>query len=465
MLRPVTTRILSAAAIDATGLCVAPAQALVGPAHPSERLGTASLRLLSLDVAGSPAAEDALREHPPTHTIEAMDSVLTPGFVNAHTHLDLTDIPAVEFDPQAGFMGFVSYVLANRLVDGAAIARAVERGVALSRAGGVVAVGDIAGVVRGQASSLPFASLARTGMLGVSYVEFFGFGPALVASLDALAAALRECEQLMGSDCALRPGISPHAPYTASSDAYAHAIRLARSKSLPLCTHLAENPEERAFLLHASGPFRSLHEKLQWWSASTERELATAASPVMHLAPHLRDHAFMLAHVNDASDADIALLASCNVGVVYSPRSSHYFRNHEHFGPHRYEAMLAAGVPIALGTDSVINLPSSVVDGTSGRLSTLDEARLLFSRDDADPLMLLRMLTIYGACLLGLPTRAFRVAREAGEPDTKAGLVLTSLAEMPAPSPISRHSASDWARAMMAPASARTIRLVSPPSR
>ncbi len=460
--RPVTsTRILAAAALDASGACASPAQAIVRPPTAPHCLGKHAVELLSLTRAGSPEAAAALRTFAPTATIDAEDSVLTPGFVNAHTHLDLTTVPAIAFDERDGFMGFVRYVLGNRLSEAEAIANAIERGVALSRAGGVVAVGDIAGVVQGRASAIPFASLARTGMLGVSYAEFFGFGAELGPSIDALREAISECERVARASPQLRAGISPHAPYTASGEAYAHAIDLARARGLPMCTHLAENPEERAFLVQASGPFRELHERLGWWSEETAQELGKHQSPIAHLAGALRDQAFLLAHVNDASDTDIAMLAGCNAGVVYSPRSSTYFRNERHFGAHRYLDMLRAGIPVALGTDSVINLPESTTDSATGRLSTLDEARLLRARDGTDALLLLRMLTTYGACVLGLPHEAFLLGVEPSgehdadqrEPGVKAGLVLTRVASG------GGNDARGWAEALLAsPASTHASR-------
>lgn len=57
--------------------------------------------------------------------------------------------------------------------------------------------------------------------------------------------------------------------------------------------------------------------------------------------------------------------------------------------------MIAAGINVALGTDSLLCLD------TPDRISVLDEMRLLYQRDAADPLMLLRMATINGAKALG----------------------------------------------------------------
>ncbi|MFI4871709.1 MAG: hypothetical protein ACIARQ_07850, partial [Phycisphaerales bacterium JB061] len=54
-----------------------------------------------------------------------------------------------------------------------------------------------------------------------------------------------------------------------------------------------------------------------------------------------------------------------------------------------------------LGTDSVINLPSGVLDEAGLGLGTLDEARYLHARDGTDPDTLVRMITTHGSRVLG----------------------------------------------------------------
>jgi cytosine/adenosine deaminase-related metal-dependent hydrolase len=114
---------------------------------------------------------------------------------------------------------------------------------------------------------------------------------------------------------------------------------------------------------------------------------------------------FLVAHVNDCDDAAIRTLARTGTSVAYCPRASAYFGAERHFGPHRYRDMLGAGINVALGTDSIVNLPESAV-GAAG-MSILDEMRFLYRRDGTDPRVLLGMGTVNGARALGLPADAF----------------------------------------------------------
>jgi cytosine/adenosine deaminase-related metal-dependent hydrolase len=64
---------------------------------------------------------------------------------------------------------------------------------------------------------------------------------------------------------------------------------------------------------------------------------------------------------------------------------------------HRYREMLAAGVNVCLGTDSILCQPA----GEPQPLGILAQMRHLYRRDQADPEMLLKMATIHGIRGLG----------------------------------------------------------------
>ncbi|MFZ2872919.1 MAG: amidohydrolase family protein [Phycisphaerales bacterium] len=336
--------------------------------------------------------------------VDASGWLLMPGLVNAHTHLDLTHIgprPA-----PAGFREFIDIVRAGRHSSDEAIARSVEEGVSACLSAGVVAVGDIAGVVAGRACAAPARALAATGLHGVSFLEFFALGTGESAGLEHMREELARAAGL--GRPGFRVGVQPHAPYSASSAAFEAASGL----GVPRCTHLAESAEEARLVAGADGPLRDFLAQVGVWTAGASRDFGAGASPVAHLAPVLQRGGWTVVHVNQASDADIALLARARARVVYCPRASAYFGAERAFGPHRYRDMLRAGVDVALGTDSVINLPRP-------DLSVWEEMKLLRSRDGVPGETLLRMATIGGARALGLDHRAFEIRPGA----TLAGLV------------------------------------------
>lgn len=365
---------------------------------------------------GSPGEIDA---HPGASSGERRDlsgHVLLPGLVNAHTHLDLTHIgPRVREGD--GFAEFAKVVAEGRRTDEPGVREAVRRGVELSLEAGTVAVEDIVGPIAGELSLAGLEELAASPMLGVSLLEFFGIGSGEQAWRDKLDRTLEGFEQSGGP---VRLGLQPHAPYSTSPPMYLHAVELSHRLGLPLSTHLAEHRDEAEFVATCSGPMRDFLDRLGIYDESVPRHVGRGRHPIEHLASVLEaaqetEHPFLCAHVNDAPDEWIGVLAHTGASVVYCPHASAYFLAERDFGPHRYRAMLDAGVNVCLGTDSIINLPT---DECGRAMSVLEESRLLHRRDGTDPRTLIRMATVNGARALGLDPDLFRLT-----PGPLAGLV------------------------------------------
>lgn len=339
------------------------------------------------------------------------DRVIIPALVNAHTHLDLSHIGPIAHDPGEGFVKWVDIIRANRKDDDHAIREAVALGIEFSLAGGSIAVGDIAGAPAGRITDAPAHELADSPIFGVSYLEFFGIGKTAPGAIKKIEHYLRETYPESAKAIAgkgVQIGLQPHAPNTVDRSVYRWACAAAHSRSMPLSTHLAETPEERQFIAAGTGPQRELLERLGVWDDSILDHIGHGHHPVEHLREILdagKEHAPMLvAHVNDATDEAIAILALTNTAVAYCSRASEYFGAATHFGPHRYQDMLAAGIRVCLGTDSIVNLD------TPDRISILDEIRLLARRDGTDSKSLLAMGTTNGAIALGLDEDRFTLA-------------------------------------------------------
>lgn len=342
---------------------------------------------------------------------EYPDQILIPGLVNAHTHLDLTHIgpqPPTKTGP-GGFAAFAGLVRERRAVEPEAIRASVRQGVQMSLAGGVVAVGDIAGAVRSVADVVAAEELARSPLWGTAFLEFFAIGAGEERGRAGLLKALREIRA-----AGIRVGIQPHAPYSVSAESYAWAIweAAAPEPELPFCSHVAESPEERELIEKGTGPLREMLEGIGIWTQGKNgmQHFGQGNSPLNHVMEATDDvcAAFTLVHCNDLSDADVHALRHRWDGrpkyLVYCPRSSEYFDAPHHFGPHRYRQVRSGSCLVSLGTDSIINLEP----GTT-TITPWHEARILVERDGEESWMALSMMTRCGAHAIGLDSDAFDI--------------------------------------------------------
>lgn len=285
---------------------------------------------------------DVLRAVGPRAEVEAahgpaerLDAVLLPALVNAHLHLELGHMAGAVpgGDGLAGWIG--RFVEARRARGDAGAAEAMAAGARALVDAGVAAVGDVSNTL----ASL--APLAAAGLAGTVFHEVFGSRPEwLVAARAAGAEARAAAPRPPG----LRVVESPHAVY--STDPEGLAALLAGP---PASLHLAEDPAERAFVADGAGPFAALRAR---WGSPPPRP-GWARSPVALAAPRLAP-GWLLVHCVDLDEEDLALLAASGATVVLCPRSNDHISRARPPLPR----LLAAGVPLAVGTDSLASSPS-----------------------------------------------------------------------------------------------------------
>lgn len=317
------------------------------------------------------------------------DRLILPGMVNAHTHLELTSVGPRPYS--GSFTGWVRMLLQHRARGAEAVRASAARGAELCKEAGVVAVGDIGGGRTADAALLD--ALAASGLGGVCFGEFIAYDGEIY---DREVARLRDwCAR--GPVGAVRLGIQPHAPYSTSPRTYDACTTAALSHGLPLATHLAEMTEEAQFVARADGPFRAFLEELGVWQDRFAAWYDAGRSPVQWMRPFLERAPWLVAHCNYVSDDDIAILRDAGASVAYCPIASEYFGHHADGTTHRYRDMLAAGVNVCLGTDSIVCQPPAPPEGECQPMSILAPMRRLYRRDGTPPEVLLRMATVNGA--------------------------------------------------------------------
>lgn len=305
-------------------------------------------------------------------------AVVLPGLVNAHTHLELTDLRG-RLPRGRPFTEWLLALLTERR-RGIDFAGGTRRGARELLAGGCTTLGDISH------DNGAWPVLKRSPQRKLCFAEVIGIGPLAVGAVPRLLKCLAHIEP----DERLDFGVSPHAPYSTAERVYRLVVALARRRSMPITTHLAETPEENVFLRTGKGRFSHFLAQMGLIDRSAPVHNTTAIGLAERVG--LLDLPAVLAHVHYVNDADLDLLAAGRASVVYCPRSSAFFGR----SGHRYPEMLARGINVSVGTDSLASNDS---------LDMLAELRVVRAEDKLPGQAIIRMGTAAGARALGLAER------------------------------------------------------------
>ena len=272
-------------------------------------------------VAARTRARRRARRH-----IELGDLALVPGLVNAHAHLELTGL-AGRVPAGRGFVDWVrELVPAWRAEAASALVAAARLGADRLLASGCTAVGDIDSTGAGG------RVLAHHPLRSVVYREVLDLHDAARrrAALAALDRAPRSSRRFVA-------GISPHAPYSVSAELLAAAGLRASRRKLRVAVHWAETREEGDWLEAGEG-------------SSGEFYARTPPQPGLDRleGAGLLGRSSTLVHGNDPRRDALARIAAAGASVVHCPGSHAFFAR----PPFPLMAYRAAGVPLALGTDS-----------------------------------------------------------------------------------------------------------------
>jgi aminodeoxyfutalosine deaminase len=332
------------------------------------------------------------RDCAPEYTKEAADLgevVLMPGLINAHCHLDYTNM-AGQIPPPKLFPDWVKTILSFKAHwSFSEFAESWLNGARMLIDSGTTLVVDIESV-----PELPAETWNATPLRILSYYEITGVKSRRVPE-DILAEALEWLEklpELPGKEGAL----SPHALYSTTPELIRKAVKLARERGLPVSTHLAESESEFQMFTDASGPFHD------WLKGQRNMTDCGHGSPVQLANEYgLLNEKFLAVHVNYLAAGDEELLGQARATVVHCPRSHDYFE-HARFP---FEELRKAGVRICLGTDSLAS--SRKTRGVNPKLDLWDEMRL-FAKNypTVSPRELFEMVTVQPAAALGKSTEA-----------------------------------------------------------
>lgn len=272
--------------------------------------------------------------------VDLGDMALLPGLINAHCHLDYTDM-AGHFEPPRRFTDWIKLITAEKgLWSDDDFRVSWQRGARMLERTGTTTVGDIEALPK----LLPEV-WDSTPLRVYSFIEMTGIRSRRKPRA-VLSEALEHLAKLKHPRC--KAWLSPHAPYSTLPELLKLATRKARRRRWRLSTHVAESDQEFEMFVHGQG---EMHD----WLKRNDRDNSDCGlgSPVQHMErADALTSALLAIHVNYLSPGDADLLGKHGVHVVHCPRSHAFFR-HQAFP---FEALSTAGVNISLATDSLASI-------------------------------------------------------------------------------------------------------------
>ncbi|HEX8844160.1 MAG TPA: amidohydrolase family protein [Pyrinomonadaceae bacterium] len=333
-------------------------------------------------------ARDALATRFPEATLrEFGEAAILPGFVNAHSHLELTAMRGhLEEGDFNVWLKKLTLTRLERMTPDDLYVSAAWGAVEAARAG-VTCVGDAS-----DAASSSMRALTDVGLSGIVFQEAFGPNP--LEALEKFEQLREKIARLREYETGLvRLGVSPHAPYTVSAPQLELIAELALDEGLPLMMHAAESQAEALFMLEGRGPFAEglARRGIEW--------RAPGISTIQYLARHgiMRTRP-LLAHCITVDDADMETIKSSGASVAHCPKSNAKLGH----GRAPFAAFVRKGIKVGFGSDSV---------ASNNTCDILEEARfaLLTARagdvrevERLSAAVALQTATIGGARALGL---------------------------------------------------------------
>ncbi len=332
--------------------------------------------------------DEIVAQYPEANHENFGKAAILPGFVNCHSHLELTAMRGALDDVEYDFRSWLLRVndlrakMSDAEIEAAAIAGATEG----ARAG-VTCFGDI-----GRYGKAGFEALKKVGLRGVLFQET-EFSP------DNRTAD-EDIEQLKEKFFALSEtatdlvevGLSPHSPYTVSPRFFEKIAEFASAENIKITIHAAESADERSLLVNGDGFFIEVYKKfgLEWNSPRCSSLEFLERTGILRTKP-------LLAHCVTVSDSDIELIRSSGSSIAHCPKSNAKFGH----GYAPFEKFLDAGIPTGLGSDSVAS--NNVCDLLEeSRFAALAARNRPGSNRFISPSEVLEAATLGGAKALGL---------------------------------------------------------------
>ena len=322
---------------------------------------------------GLPEASRVLRKN----------GILSPGFINAHCHLELSGLKGL-VQAGTGLVGFIKDLQRIRSREESLMMEAAAEQDQRMFDYGIQVVGDICN------SNLTIPVKRASKINYHSFVELFSFRPEQASiTLQKGKLLLEQFSDLTNANgVSLSAGLTPHAPYSTS----VALMKLISQElnGLPCSIHMMESVAEFEFLMNAQGDFMDM---MQVFGIAVDDLVPYADNPFRLFLTHFRGKGPLISVHNSYLDlVQEDLIRNKMSGDVFyclCPRANQYI---ERVYP-PLDLLRSLNRKIVLGTDSL---------ASNHDLNLLNEVKSLLSLENIPEEEWLMWITINGANALGL---------------------------------------------------------------
>ncbi len=308
--------------------------------RPGEVIADGAICLEEGSIAAIGGRDDVIRQFPGKSIVERPGSLITPGFINSHCHLEL-EFCAGKVQYNGNFLEWLQEVRNLKHDFMVLPGYFPETSVRSVLSTGTTTLCDH------YTLEMDFRAIEETGLRYFGFRELFDFNnhhPDLRRLRDATIYSF-----------------AVHSPYTASPEIAQAAVKLACERCVPVSMHLSEMMQEIEFIDSHNDDVEKL---LRRAGAYDENWKGMHMSPIAYFngLAVLNSQSYCV-HLNYVLPGDVEILASAGITHVYCPRSHAYFMHPDHPLPKYRDA----GINSCLGTDSY---------GSNINLNILEEAKL-----------------------------------------------------------------------------------------
>jgi len=298
------------------------------------------------------------------------DNIISPGFINAHCHLELSHMKG-KIGEGTGLADFVLAIVKERTAERPLIESAIRTAMEELWKGGTSGVGDICNI------DITALFKEESAIAFHNFIEVSGWLPEVAQVRYDRA---RELLQQFGP---AQSSIVPHAPYSVSRELW--SLLQPGFKNNIASIHNAETPTEDEFFLTGGGVFPSMYEKMGMNAAHHQPTGTSGLASYYHRFDEARS--LLLVHNTFTTEADIEMVLQTGTPTYFCicVRANRYIEN----ALPPVDLMFQKGCSIVVGTDSL---------ASNWSLSVVDELRSIQESFPSIPIdQLLKWATANGA--------------------------------------------------------------------